>query len=312
MTDENQIAQPERSAGAAMPVPIEHAAQELASPEEIAAFEERFLRLLERRTAIYTMGDSTSVPKHVAVDLLRSVSFVLGIDPERPEIPERLLAVDLEDEFRRNLARIAGEVEQTGKLWRDACASTPPIPNTALQDTLAEIGNFPKYYDYRSMAHEIPCSIDYPLWHPVPGSLAGVDYINEYLRRLLLECDFLRHFELDACVRVLKRSSPDYVDLLVNLYEPVATNAIGRAVIGKDPKPLRISDEDRAEIARRLAPLGVAQRSGVMRDAAASVCGVLGIRDDGAREYLSVLAPDLLPRIEVGLARDDLRGVFVG
>jgi len=285
--------------------------QRLATPEELAAFEERLLRLLERRTAIYTMGDSTSVPKHVAVDLLRSVSFVLGIDPGRPEIPERLLTVDLEDEFRGNLAEIERKVELTGKLWSEVLATMPPIANTALHDTLASIGDFPRHYDFRSMAHEIPCSIDYPLCHPVPESLVGVDYINDYLRRLLLEADFLRRFDRDTCVRVLERSSPDYVDLIVNLYEPVATNAIGRALIGEDPRPLLVFDEGRAEITRRLAPMGSAQRSRALRDAARVACDTLGV-DEHAREYLCQLAPELLPRIEVGLAHGDLRGVFVG
>ena len=312
MADENEVAPTEAPGSAASPVPFEDGTRGIASPDPLQDFEDRFMRLLERRTAIYTMGDSTSVPKHVAVDLLRSVSFVLGIDPERPEIPERLLTVDLEDEFRRNLAEIERKVELTGKLWREVGDAMPPIPSTSFRDTVAAIGDFPRQYDFRSMAHEIPVMFDYPLCHPVPETLLGVDYINEYLSRLLIEADFLRRFEVDACVRVLERSSPDFEDLLVNLYEPVATSAIGRAVAGHDPRPLRASDEGRAEIARRLGPLGAAEQGRVMREAALAVCDALGVQDDDAREYLLALAPELLPRVEVGLARGDLRGVFVG
>jgi hypothetical protein len=286
--------------------------QGLGTPEGIAAFQDRFLRLLERRTALYTMGDSTSVPTHVAADLLRSVCFVLGIDPEHPEIPERLLAADLEDQFRRNLAEIERKVGLSGELWREVVSTIPQIPSTALRDTLAAIGDFPRQYDVRSMAHEIPIVFDYPLCHPVPETLLGVDYINEYLRRLLAEAGFLRRFDVDECVRVLGHSSPDFEDLLVNLYEPVATNAIGRTLTGRDPSPLRISDGVRAEIALRLGPLRGAQRERAMREAALATCDSLGIHDDGAAEYLCELVPELLPRIEVGLVRGDLRGVFVG
>lgn len=288
------------------------AEQMLATPEDLADFEQRFRRLIERRTAIYTMGDSTSVPKHVAVDLLRSVSFVLGIDPERPEISERLLAVDLEDEFRRRLAEIERKVQLSGGLWREVAATMPPIPSAALHDTIAAIGDFPKSYDFRSMAHEAPAVFDYPLCRPVPETLQGVDYINEYLRRLLVEADFLRRFDVDGCKRVLERSSPDFEDLPVNLYEPVATNAIGLALTGKDPSPLRISDEGRAEIALRLGPLTGAERGRAIREAALATCDFLGIHDGGAVEYLAALVPELLPRIEVALAHGDLRGVFVG
>jgi hypothetical protein len=135
---------------------------------------------------------------------------------------------------------------------------------------------------------------------------------SRYLRRLLLEADFLRQFELDACVGVLERSSPDYVDLLINLYEPVATNAIGRALIGEDLAGLIISDEGRAEIARRLGPSGEAQRLRVLSEAALATCDSLDIDNGGATVYLGSLVPELLPRIEVGLSHGDLRGVFVG
>jgi hypothetical protein len=283
---------------------------DIASPDG-ADFHERLRRLVERRAAIYTMGDSSSVPTHVAADILRSVCFVLGIDPEQPDIPERLLSVDLEEEFRRRLSDIERRVELSGQLWRAVVAIMPPIPNTALQDTLHSIGDFPKHYDFRSMAHEIACTFDYPLCHQVPDSFEGVDHINEYLRRLLFEADLLRRFEVGACVRVLERSSPDHVDLLVNLYEPVATNAIGRALMGIDPAPLRLADADRAEIARTLGPLGAGDRERVLRGAALAVCDGMGVADEDARAYLGALVPELLPRIEVALVRGDLRGVFV-
>lgn len=293
-------------------VPASAGGTSIATPEEIAVFQERFARLLERRTAIYTMGDSTSVPTHVALDLLRSVCFVLGIEPGQAEVPERLLSIDLEDEFRRRLADIERKVELAGELWREVIATMPAIPNIALQDTLASIGNFPRFYDFRSMAHEIPVSIDYPLCHPVPETLEGVGYINEYLRRLLIEARFLRHFGLSASKRVLASASPDFVELLVNLYEPVATNAIGRALLGKHPQSLRITEEDRAEIARTLEPLSEAGRERALGEAATDVCKALGIQDPATEEYLRDLAPELLPRVAIGLAHGDLRGVWVG
>ncbi len=118
----------------------------------------------------------------------------------------------------------------------------------------------------------------------MPETLLGVDYIHEYLTRLLVEADFLRRFDVDRCVRVLGHSSPDFEDLLVNLYEPVATNAIGRVLTGKEPTPLWISDARRAEIALRLGPLTGAQRGRAMRQAASATCDALGIHDDRAVE----------------------------
>jgi hypothetical protein len=290
--------------------PAPDAARELATPEDIAAFQERFARLLERRTAIYTQGDSTSVPKHVAVDLLRSVCFVLGIDPARPDVPERLLSVDLEDEFRRRLAEIERRVDLAAQLWHEVVETMPAIPSTSLEDTLASIGNFPKSYDFRSMAHEIAADFDYQLCHPVPETLQGVDYIVEYLRRLLIEADFLRRFDRTDCIRVLERTSPEYAELLINLYEPVATNAIGRALLGADPRGLRIGDGARGKIARLLGAMSAAGRGKALREAAERACEALGVEDATAREYLLGLAGELLPRTAVALATEELGGVF--
>jgi hypothetical protein len=283
----------------------------LATPEDLAAFQERFLRLLEHRTAIYTQGDSTSVPTHVAADLLRSICFVLGIDPETREIPERLLRVDLAEEYKRRLADIERRVADARQLWVDVCAAMPLIPNIALRDTLVAIGDFFKQYDFRSMAHDIPCMIDYPLCHPVPSELLGVDWIAEYLRRLMIEAEFLGQFEVAAIERVLAAGCADYVEDVFNLYEPVATNAIGLALIGADARGRVIGDPECEAIAARLRPLGDGARERVLREAAEAACDALGIADAVAREYLGELAPELLPRIEVGLARGSLGGVFV-
>lgn len=301
MTDDHTLARPERPGDS----------RSLAAPSA-ADFDERFLRLIERRTAIYTMGDSTSVPKHVALDILASVCFVLGIDPNEPVVPERLLTIDLEAEFRRRLADIEREVERSGELWRAVVATMPPLPSVALHDTIKAIGDFPRAYDFRSMAHEIPVSFDYPLCHWVADTLLGVEYINEYLRRLLTEADFLARFDRGACVAVLERTSPDFADLIVNLYEPVATNAIGRSLAGLDPAPLLLAEDERAVIVRTLGPLGAGARERALREAAERVCDAMGVAEEFARAYLVDLAPELLPRIEVGLARGDLSGVFVG
>ncbi len=303
---------PDPDEGGLAPITHGDSAGDLATPEELADFQVRFLRLLERRTAIYTQGDSTSVPTHVAADLVRSISFVLGIDPDDPVISRHLLSVDLGDEYRRRLDEIGRKVETAKQMWREVDAAMPLIENIALRDTLRELGEFFRHYDYRSMAHEIPCSVDYPLCHPVPESLQGVDYIAEYVRRLLIEARFLQHFGIRAIERVLEKASPDHIELLVNLYEPVATNALGRALIGKDPAVLVIRDTERAEIAARLRPLGAAGREKLLLQAADDVCDAFGIGDEIEREYVRELVPDLLPRIAVALKHDSLGGVFVG
>lgn len=285
---------------------------DVASPEDVVAFGHAFLRLFERRTALYTMGDSSSVPAHVAADLLRSICFVLGVDPDGDAVPEDLLGVDLEREYVSRLTAIERRVKAAERLWRDVCIAMPLIPNIALRDTLGAVGGFFRHYDPRSMAHDIPCSIDYPLCHPVDEALQGIDYIAEYLRRLMIEARFLKRFDLVACERVLVSATPDHIELLINLYEPVAANAIGRALLGEEPEPLVIGDAERQAISARLGPLGDAGRARVLREAGNAVCDELGVSDRDERAYLLDVVPGLLPRIGAGSPHGGLSGVFVG
>ena len=311
MTDENGLARPAEPDGVFAPVPLGGRDEEIASPEAVADFQARFLRLVEKRTATYTMGDSSSLPKATAIELMRSVCYVLGFDPDEGVVPDQLLSADLDAEFTRGLQEIERKVKLADELWRSVCLNTPPIENLGLRDTLVELGKFTSGYDYRNLAHDCACSFDYQLCRPVPEELLGVDYINEYLRRLLVESDFLGRFELDRCVRRLDASCPDYQGLLINLYEPVAANAIGRVLAGEDPRALVVGEREREAIVRRLGALGHVARRRVLREAAGALCDALGIEDAAAREYLAEYAEELLPRIEVGLARQDLGGVFV-
>ena len=45
------------------------------SGEEISRLQEKLLELLARRTALYTMGESSSIPRETAEELLRSMSL---------------------------------------------------------------------------------------------------------------------------------------------------------------------------------------------------------------------------------------------
>lgn len=50
---------------------------------------------------------------------------------------------------------------------------------------------------------------------------------SEYLRHILLENELLGKFDVSPVLSLLKAACRDYRELLINLYEPVAANAIG-------------------------------------------------------------------------------------
>jgi len=145
----------------------------------------------------------------------------------------------------------------------------------------------------------------------VPEALLGVEYANEYLRRVVIENDFLRRFPKKPVIDLLKSYCPDYRDLLINLYEPAAVNALGRTLLGQDARPLNISARALAEIAGTLAPLSKNALRDALVDAADRLCSALGIRDAGTRDYLARTADALCPRIDTALSTGGLDGIFL-
>lgn len=271
---------------------------ESCSDEERALLQAKFWKLLARQTALFTMGESRSVPHETARELLRSLCYTLKIDGIHDvERIKKLLSVDLQEEYSR-CVRILEIKKKTGhRLWQTVCLRAPTLRNQAMEDTLYSIGGFWKRYDIHYFAHRIPCDIDYPLCHPVPDSLQGVDYVTEYLRRLMMENNLLCRLDTSCCERLLESLHPHYRWLVLNLYEPIAANALGLTLVNGDIRSLKITPSIREKILSLLSTLPEADALQRLRRAAQSLCWELNIHSSFSQMYLEDWAVSLLPRI---------------
>lgn len=264
-------------------------------------------------TERYTMGESTSVTVETARELFESLCFTLSLALRARG--EGLAAIAGCEDPRRMAARGRRELEllvETGKsLYERAAATLPAVENRSLRDTVTSLGVFFRRYDHRFFAHQIPADIDYQLCRPVPETLPGIEYVNEYLRRLLLEHQFLSRFEPKTLVRLLERYCPDYRGLLINLYEPAAVNAVGLALCGGDLRSLDITPENRAVLTGLFRDYSPRDAERALREAAERVCAGLGIGEEKARDYLRETAADLWPRIAAVLPHNQLKGIFL-
>ncbi|MEA4964544.1 MAG: DUF6179 domain-containing protein [Oscillospiraceae bacterium] len=267
--------------------------------------------LLGEQTARYTMGDSTSVSMERAQELMASLWYTLKKALGDGQMSgQMLLTGELYTLVQRGQAVILAEKEAARQLWKRACLTAPRFENDFYRDTLIGIGQFFKEYDCYYFAHQIPCSIDYPLLSAVSESLEGVDYVTEYLKRLLMENNLLRRFDQSGVSAVLESISGDYRSNYLNLCEQPLVNAIGRALNKKPVGTLGISAQDREEI---LAALSGAEKEHIRKAAAAALqtvgaelgCPVQVI------EYLSDVAAQLTPRLDVAITHRDLSNIFV-
>ena len=267
----------------------------------------RLLPLLVRRTELYTAGDS-SVRVETAQELLSSICCTL--DEGLSGAPrETLLTADLEAVFTRGGQVLDRKAAACRELWSAACLTVPKLESRSLMETLRDLGLFWRRYDARFFAHRFPCDIDYPLLLPVSETLSGVSYLEAYLRGILAENALLAAFDAALLSRVLDTDCPIWRDAPVNLVSPVLANAVGRSLVGKDPRGLALAETDLSALAARFCGLSEEAAGKILCTAAEKVCDMAGICDGASRAYFAAAAAELLPRLQSVPVRG-WRGIF--
>jgi len=265
--------------------------------------------LLAQQTESYTMGDSSSVPTETALELFKSICFSIGWYLQETGNDTGLMMGNMQDLLQASRALLQERIEEGKKLLRRVAASAPPVGSRSYRDTLAGLGEFFRCYDCRFFAHEIPGNIDYQLNQPVAETM-GIAYVEEYLHRLLIENKFCRSFQTKTVISLLECSCPEYRELLVNIYEPVAVNAVGRLLLGKDVRGLDISTDEQARLADYFRSLAQDEARKELRSAADRVCSELRITDSASCAYLRQTTLELYPRIKTAIAGGSLEEIF--
>lgn len=286
-------------------------AESSLSPEEAILFHEKLWVLMEAVTREYTNGESTSVSSEAAQRLLASVCFVLNqylIETEKTA--SELLSEDFSKAFEHGKKSVLRLCDKVRAQWKAACSTVPKIPSLALTETLKGINEGFYHYNIDLFAADIPCTVTYQLMESVPESLLGMEYLSEYLKRLLLENYVISRFDQKAVRRLLIRISPFYSEMLINLCEVPLQNAVGLSLLGKEVFSLEIAAADRDELVNLF--LGTPDFSAYMllEKAAERVCEAIGIPAGESREYVIRFVKSLLPRIKAS-AKNGLRGVFI-
>lgn len=270
---------------------------------------ERIYGLLRRQTAKYLSGDSTSVSVETATELLRSIVFTLRFALDETGTAEKqLLSCDLAELLLQGQRLLQKKLADTKRLWERACLTAPQIPNAFFQDTLKGFDAFFKHYDWWYFAHQIPCPIDYPLCIAVPETLQGVSYVEQWLRKLLMENWLLSRFPQQAVRNLLSALAPDYWDYPLNLCEQPMMNAVGSVLLKRSAFSLQLSADDCERLCAFLR--GCTDLQAELNRAAARAAAELCAPKE-AEHYLQAVIADALPRLQAAIATGNLRAVFV-
>ena len=279
------------------------------TPEEENVLKARLFALLSRQVRLRTQGDHSSLREEDAAELLDSLLFTLRYQLFLLGMPaHELLTADLNELLRQGQAALQTCLDGALTLYREAQESVKTFGSRSLGDTLSGIGQFFRAYDLRLYAQRIPAAIDYQLCLPAEDGLRGVLYIKAYLERLLIENQLVTRFAADRVSALFRRASPDYRELLVNLYEPVAANAVGLKLLDRDMQALAVTRAQADAVYECLTPLGPSAARARLGEAACAVCTALKITGADAQAYLRQVSRSLYPRLIV--SPQSVYGVF--
>lgn len=267
--------------------------------------------LLKWQAEKYKGVDSTSMPVEKAQELLESLQYTIAV----VRIEEGLSAeVLLKEELKEIIKRGQTILTKKRKLWyiewNQLCARAPGINNVFYVDTMKNLGMFFRKYDVYYSAHQIPCSIDYPLMNPISEDIKGISYIEEYIRRVRIENQFINCFDYESVVQMLKNVKANYREDYYNLCEPVLVSAVGRMILGLDIFSLKITDRD-IELLNEF--FDYKTKSEIMDDVREAISDICSVLDCGelAGEYFVREAESLAVRIDIAMKKNGVEGVFL-
>ena len=223
------------------------------SEEEQSIFMMKMWELLGSQAIKYCGIDSTSMPIERAQSLLSSLLYTFFLVANETGIPAGILLNKDFDEIIHAGQDILEEKKKSVQAeWNEMCLEAPQIENVFFVSTLRDIGEFFGRYNIYHEAHEIPCSIDYPLLSPVPESLQGISFIEEYIRHVRTENRFINSFPQNEVLNLLQGVAYDYKEAYQNLCEPVLTHALDCVVhidslAGKEKEDILHALEDALE-----------------------------------------------------------------
>ena len=139
---------------------------------------------------------------------------------------------------------------------------------------------------------------------------SGIEYMYRYLEGLNIENRFCSYFSNKAIEEILCGYSRYYQENLINIYEVVMGNAIGRILSENDLSKLSISEEDRQVVENLCSMDDQKKLENKMLKAFKSICSNMEFNEK-EHAYLEKAVQSLSVRIKHNLENGCLDKVFI-
>ena len=272
------------------------------APGEIT---EALYSLLSAQCKSFTGGQSSSLSVETVEALLSSICFSLSCFANKYG-QNALLKIPPEKALEGARDILKKRIQLCKTLYLTLLRLPFQPDNVSYRDTVNGMENFFKKYDYYFFADQIPCDIDYQLCLPVSENLWGVEFLTEYIKRLICEGRFCGAFQRYEITALLANFGSRNDELLINVFTPVLSNALGRVLLGNDISTLEVTPDGIEKLFSMFAGLKYEEALPIVDKASKLLCSRVGFSGYNA-EYVTESARTLIPRI----CRCDPKGLFL-
>ena len=272
------------------------------APGEIT---EALYSLLSAQCKSFTGGQSSSLSVETVEALLSSICFSLSCFANKYG-QNALLKIPPEKALEGARDILKKRIQLCKTLYLTLLRLPFQPDNVSYRDTVNGMENFFKKYDYYFFADQIPCDIDYQLCLPVSENLWGLEFLTEYIKRLICEGRFCGAFQRYEITALLANFGSRNHELLINVFTPVLSNALGRVLLGNDISTLEVTPDGIEKLFSMFAGLKYEEALPIVDKASKLLCSRVGFSGYNA-EYVNESARTLIPRI----CRCDPKGLFL-
>ena len=272
------------------------------APGEIT---EALYSLLSAQCKSFTGGQSSSLSVETVEALLSSICFSLSCFANKYG-QNALLKIPPEKALEGARDILKKRIQLCKTLYLTLLRLPFQPDNVSYRDTVNGMENFFKKYDYYFFADQVPCDIDYQLCLPVSENLWGVEYLTEYIKRLICEGRFCGAFQRYEITALLANFGSRNDELLINVFTPVLSNALGRVLLGNDISTLEVTPNGIEKLFSMFAGLKYEEALPIVDKASKLLCSRVGFTGYNT-EYVTESARTLIPRI----CRCDPKGLFL-
>lgn len=268
--------------------------------------------LLDKRIFKYTSGESSSVMVETAQTLMESVNFCINAYYNEygteNAITEKLT---LEELFLRGKDIVKERHAICRKLFVFLRKERMNYENLAYQQVIEmAIPLFLRNYDIEFGAHIIGGIIDYPLAVSI-RDLKGIDFYLEYVEKLRMENRFCRRFKTEEINELLRSMGNIYIEMLVNIFQLVLQNIIGRSILKQDFFSIKLAETDLRQLYCILDGLEEDELRQMVEGAVCNIIDGMGIKGLELQRYISKVAEDNCCMLKTCVDNNALNNFFI-